>query len=213
MSRPHSVSQSVSLLSGSISSNVVPCSNLACCYCNTPLARTPSNSVSMSMSIDMTMSMRTSANSRRGSQSAPYHATHTHSKNDAPMSPLLPPSAFHLHHYHHHHPSAFDDTLEEDERMVEDLLLLPAPAPAHPPHLSTACSAISPSPSFHGESTVVMLPSPTGTSSFTTSDPFYLSQLQASQQAFTPSPAAAQGLFAQNGRITPGSRFALQAAF
>jgi len=144
-----------------------------------------------SMSIDMTMSMRT--NSRRGSYSTPHHG-HLHSlRNDTPM--LTSNAAFHHHHYPHTSP--FDETLEEDERMVEDLLLPPP---------NSACSSIS--SSFH-EAGATFSSSNT-TSSFTTSDPFYL---QASQQAFAPNPATTQGLFAQNGRITQGSQFALQTAF
>ena len=166
--------------------------------CNTPMARTPSNSISMGgMSIDMTMSMRPSANSRRGSYSTPYHNNHFHpnSRSDMPLSPA--PSAYH----HYVHTSSFDDTVEEDERMVEELLL--------PPPNSALCIPPSTTPFFHESST---LPS-SNTSSFTTSDPFYLSQLQASQQPFAPNPATAHSFFAQNGRMTPGSQFALQAAF
>lgn len=169
--------------------------------CTTPLARTPSGSISMGgVSLDVAMAMRTGANtnSRRGSCSAPHHARNEHT----------PAVAHHLHlnlnlhhyHHHHHHLPAFDDAFDEDERMVEELLL-PPPTPAHNP--------APPSPSFRHD-----LASPTSPlNTFTSSDPFYLSQLQASQQAFAPTPAAAQGFFAQNGRMAQGSGFALQTAF
>ena len=170
--------------------------------CNTPLARTPSNSISMgSMSIDMTIAMRTSANSRRESYSTPHHV-HSHSKSDSAMSP----TAFHHHHHQYHHTSPFDDTMmEEDERMVEELLL-PPPSSASP------TTPASPS-FFEGTAAAATSPLSASASLFTTSDPFYLSQLQASQQPFAPNPTAAQSVFAQNGRMTQGSRFALQAAF
>jgi len=87
--------------------------------------------------------------------------------------------------------------------MVEELLL--------PPPNSATTSSTTISSFFHHEMSVA-LPSP-NISSFTTSDPFYLSQLQASQQAFAPNPATAQSVFAKNGRITQGSQFALQTAF
>jgi hypothetical protein len=110
-------------------------------------------------------------------------------------------SAYFHHHHHHQHTSPFDDTLEEDERMVEELLL---------PPLNSVSSSI---PCSYHETGATLPLNSSSTSSFTTSDPFYLSQLQASQQAFAPNPATTQGVFAQNGRITQGSQFAMQTAF
>jgi len=170
-------------------------------HCNSPLARTPS--CSFSMNIDMTTGMRTTVSSRRGSYSAPHHhrTYNTYVKSETSIS------------CGHHHNHYISDTMEEDERMVEELLL-PSPSPASNSIPTTPSSTFS-HPHAH-------LPSPSSFSfndpctpsntAFTTTDPFYLSQIQISQQAFAPNPAVSQSIFAQNGRISQGSRFALQSA-
>ncbi len=159
-------------------------------HCNSPLARTPSRS--FSMNIDMTTAMRTTMSSRRGSYSMP--------KNEPSVSSCA------------HHHNYISGTIEDDERMVEELLL-PSPSsssnsvPTTPSFTSSHPHAHLPSPasfSFNDLST------PSSNTLFTTTDPFYLSQLQNSQQPFAPNPAVSQSIFAQNGRLSQGSQFALQ---
>ena len=172
-------------------------------HCNSPLARTPSRS--FSMNIDMTTAMRTTMSSRRGSYSMPHHhhTYNTYVKNEPSVSSCA------------HHHNYISGTIEDDERMVEELLLLPSPSsssnsvPTTPSFTSSHPHAHLPSPasfSFNDLST------PSSNTLFTTTDPFYLSQLQNSQQPFAPNPAVSQSIFAQNGRLSQGSRFALQSA-
>ncbi len=172
------------------------CSSTSCSsqHCNSPLARTPSHN--FSMNIDMTTAMRTTVSSRRGSYSMPHHhhTYNTYVKNEPSISCA-------------HHHNYISDTMEEDERMVEELLL-PSPNPASNSVPTT--SSFTPShPHAHLPPPSSCTPSNT---LFTTTDPFYLSQLQNSQQAFAPNPAVPQSIFAQNGKISQGSRFALQSA-
>ncbi|KIM42805.1 hypothetical protein M413DRAFT_10262 [Hebeloma cylindrosporum] len=131
--------------------------------------------------------------------------------------------------------AGFDD-MEEDERMVEELLMPSSPLTSSNPHISnqfppaSSSTYLSSSSSFQGSiptsphSQTVFAsygsdPSPSSPSSsqFTTTDPFYLAQLQASQAFsnngnlnFNSSTGNQQpSVFAQNGRLTQSSPFAL----
>ncbi|KAH9894126.1 hypothetical protein C8Q73DRAFT_646326 [Cubamyces lactineus] len=115
------------------------------------------------------------------------------------------------------------DDMEEDERMVEDLLFSPT-SPASPsgsfsraPPSSSAASASSPTPSSalrQRKASLSMhmlplehshhdLPSP-NTSLFATTDPFYLAALQS---AHTHAPPPSSSVFAQAGRPSAHSPF------
>lgn len=165
-----------------------------------------------------TMTMSTPAASRRGSCSVVVPC-------GTPRAVYSPMS---------YHQQAFEDAMDEDERMmVEDLLIPSSPAPSAPNHLpyhNTPSSPVasshffSPASAIQSQSQVSVtasnphshyhaLDQSTNQSLFAATDPFYLAQLQASQQ---PSPSS-QSVFAQNGRMSQASRFALsmhaQAAF
>ncbi|KDR68373.1 hypothetical protein GALMADRAFT_231333 [Galerina marginata CBS 339.88] len=120
--------------------------------------------------------------------------------------------------------STYLDETEEDERMVEDLLIPlsaplsdPAtPSPQFEQELPSSSSSASqahitlpyqintnPFPSYSYASDPAAS-SPT-TSLFATTDPFYIAQLQAASQQH----AQSQSVFAQNGRLTQNSPFAL----
>ncbi|KAF9526733.1 hypothetical protein CPB83DRAFT_449975 [Crepidotus variabilis] len=130
--------------------------------------------------------------------------------------------------------SAFEDAMEEDERMMVEELLIPSspvlssstsassfssvsnitpssffntnPTPAAHPQFSHSHSQSQSQASSHYHS--LDHTSQTSSSLFTSTDPFYLAQLQASQQ---PPTSSSQSVFAQNGRMAQSSRFALSA--
>ena len=109
------------------------------------------------------------------------------------------------------------DDMDEDERMVEDLLCPSSPAtanaasshffPAHPhqsaPPFNTSEGLKGLPASYAPHGVPLELPSPPNTSVFATTDPFYLAQLQASQQR------ASVSYFANAGRPSPQSPFVL----
>ncbi|KIK07683.1 hypothetical protein K443DRAFT_2223 [Laccaria amethystina LaAM-08-1] len=100
----------------------------------------------------------------------------------------------------------------EDEQIVEDLLMPSSPGPTshfsplsqqHPPSAAYGYSTYSSTPSYNPEHTRAASPS---TSIFTSTDPFYMAQVQASQ-TFTTSP---QSVFSQGGRPAQSSPFMLK---
>ncbi|KAF8816501.1 hypothetical protein BYT27DRAFT_6396588 [Phlegmacium glaucopus] len=103
-----------------------------------------------------------------------------------------------------------DHDMEEDERMVEELLIPSSPmSPSFhkpgTPHFSTSpvsSSHISSSSASSQSHSDLCSPS----SVFTSTDPFYIAQLQASQSFNNSSP---QSPFSQNGHISPNSPFAI----
>jgi hypothetical protein len=126
--------------------------------------------------------------------------------------------------------------MEEDERMVEELLIPSSPLTASNPHISnpfpstSASTYLSSTSSFQGPISTSphtqtafasygcdASPSSPSSSQFTTTDPFYIAQLQASQAFsnnanlnFNGSSGNQQpSVFAQHGRLTQGSPFAL----
>jgi len=140
--------------------------------------------------------MRTTMSSRRGSYSMPHH---TYVKNEPSVSSCA------------HHHNYIPDTMEEDERMVEELLL-PSPSPVSN-SVPTTPTFTSSHPHAHPASfSFNDLSTSSSNTLFTTTDPFYLSQLQNSQQPFAPNPSVSQSIFAQNGRLPQGSWFALPSA-
>ena len=112
-----------------------------------------------------------------------------------------------------------DTDMEEDERMVEELLIPSSPVissplnslyrPTTPTHFIPS-SPLSPSfqngHAFPSTMTSPSQPHPDPSSVFTSTDPFYIAQLQASQSFNNSSP---QSVFSQNGRISQGSPFAI----
>ncbi|THH27722.1 hypothetical protein EUX98_g6465 [Antrodiella citrinella] len=107
---------------------------------------------------------------------------------------------------------------DEDERMVEDLICPSSPITSHisPSHpypsypLQSSAAANSPDGSRYGSSSsshnmlgTQMEYSPSTTSTFATTDPFFLAQLQAAQRSSAPS------FFANAGRPSAQSPFAL----
>ncbi|KAF9480222.1 hypothetical protein BDN70DRAFT_931890 [Pholiota conissans] len=158
--------------------------------CNTPLARTPSSSISG------------------------WNMYAEHKRNSSVSSS----------HYH--------DEMEEDERMVEELLLPSSPYPGNhtassssnyssPYYSSSAYQSPPPQTpsSAYASPTFTEPPPPSPSASlFTTTDPFYIAQAQASQ-AFSNNANVnfsnaqqqqqQQSGFAQNGRLSQSSPFAL----
>ena len=125
--------------------------------------------------------------------------------------------------------SHLDNDMEEDERMVEELLIPSSPVISSssnsfykpsPPHFSTPFMPSSPvSSSFQNNHTFPSTHSALSTSMtsssqphsdpsslFTSTDPFYIAQLQASQSFNTSSP---HSVFSQNGHISQSSPFAI----
>lgn len=113
----------------------------------------------------------------------------------------------------------FDNDMEEDERMVEELLIPSSPVISNSfykpvnPHLSASSTPSSPmSPSFQNSHNHSISPSQSFTDSsspssvFTSTDPFYMAQLQASQSYSNTSP---QSVFSQNGHISQSSPFSI----
>lgn len=105
-----------------------------------------------------------------------------------------------------------DTDMEEDEKMVEELLIPSSPVSSnsfyksHTPHFSTPFMPSSPvSSSFQNNSSSSMTqPHSDPSSVFTSTDPFYIAQLQASQTFNNSSP---QSVFSQNGHISQSSPF------
>lgn len=91
--------------------------------------------------------------------------------------------------------------MEEDERMVEDLLVPSSPMSANPssPHFSAPLPGSA--PQYHPYITPEY---ESASSSFTSVDPFYLAQTQAAQNYNV---AASQSAFSQYGRPTQQSPF------
>lgn len=106
-----------------------------------------------------------------------------------------------------------DTDMEEDERMVEELLIPSSPISSNSfyksstPQFSAPFMPSSPvSSSFQSNHTSTLSSAHSDPSSvFTTTDPFYIAQLQASQSFNNSSP---QSVFSQNGHISQGSPFA-----
>lgn len=115
-----------------------------------------------------------------------------------------------------------DTEMEEDERMVEELLIPSSPVSSNSfykpatPQFSTPFIPSSPvSSSFQSNHTFPSTHSTLSSSShshsdpsstFTSTDPFYIAQLQASQSFNNSSP---QSVFSQNGHISQSSPFAV----
>ncbi|KDR74446.1 hypothetical protein GALMADRAFT_141483 [Galerina marginata CBS 339.88] len=119
--------------------------------------------------------------------------------------------------------STYLDDMEEDERMVEELLIpssptLPSVSGSHfgnsfPTSTSASSNSFSQNNTnnngFSSYNHVYSEPSPSSPTAngslFTTTDPFYIAQLQASNNTAPQSPS----VFAQNGRLAQSSPFAL----
>jgi hypothetical protein len=102
-----------------------------------------------------------------------------------------------------------DIDMEEDERMVEELLIPASPVPSNSfyksstPHFSMPSSPVT--TSNHAFPSTSMTQTHSDPSSvFTSTDPFYMAQLQASQTFNNSSP---QSVFSQNGHISQSSPF------
>ena len=108
-----------------------------------------------------------------------------------------------------------DTDMEEDERMVEELLIPSSPVSSNSfyksstPHFATPFMPSSPATSslqnnhtFPSHS--MTQPHSDPSSVFTSTDPFYIAQLQASQTFNNSSP---QSVFSQNGHISQSSPF------
>jgi hypothetical protein len=102
-----------------------------------------------------------------------------------------------------------DTDMEEDERMVEELLIPSSPVSSnsfyksHTPHFSMPSSPVSSSLQNNPSSSMTQ-PHSDPSSVFTSTDPFYIAQLQASQTFNNSSP---QSVFSQNGHISQSSPF------
>ena len=105
-----------------------------------------------------------------------------------------------------------DTDMEEDERMVEELLIPSSPLASsnafyksNTPHFSTPFMPSSPvTSSFPNNHMISPQSHPDPSSVFTSTDPFYIAQLQASQSFNNPP----QSVFSQNGHISQSSPFA-----
>ena len=102
-----------------------------------------------------------------------------------------------------------DTDMEEDERMVEELLIPSSPVPSNSfyksntPHFMPS-SPVSSSLQNNHTFPSTMSQSHSDPSVFTSTDPFYIAQLQASQTFNNSSP---QSVFSQNGLISQTSPF------
>ncbi|KAF8906754.1 hypothetical protein CPB84DRAFT_1769554 [Gymnopilus junonius] len=144
--------------------------------CNTPLARTPSSST---FSHASTWGMNTSPQNHN-------HNAHIGSRSRSNSVSTL-----------------YIDETEEDERMVEELLIPMSPASSSIP---TSPSNSTPHLFSYSNTYSDPRPSSPATSLFTTTDPFYIAQLQALSQQSQPQ---TQTVFAQNGRLSQSSPFAV----
>lgn len=105
-----------------------------------------------------------------------------------------------------------DTDMEEDERMVEELLIPSSPVSSNSfyksgtPHFSMPSSPVASSlQNIHTfPSTSMSQSHPDPSSVFTSTDPFYIAQLQASQSFNHSSP---QSVFSQNGHMSQSSPF------
>jgi hypothetical protein len=95
-----------------------------------------------------------------------------------------------------------DTDMEEDERMVEELLIPSSPISSNSFYKSSAPQFSAP---FMPSSPVLSSSHSDPSSVFTSTDPFYIAQLQASQSFNNSSP---QSVFSQNGHISQSSPFA-----
>ncbi|KAH9483125.1 hypothetical protein JR316_0005226 [Psilocybe cubensis] len=116
--------------------------------------------------------------------------------------------------------STYANEMDEDERLVEELLMpssqfdnnyasssssatsLSSPIPCQSPMNSVSFSSYNPYPD--------PMPSSPTTSLFTTTDPFYIAQLQSLNNS---SSQQSQSVFAQNGRLSQNSPFALASQY
>ena len=103
-----------------------------------------------------------------------------------------------------------DTDMEEDERMVEELLIPSSPVSSNSFYKSSTPQFSTPfMPSSPVTSSFQTFPSASHSdpsSVFTSTDPFYIAQLQASQSFNNASP---QSVFSQNGHISQNSPFAV----
>lgn len=172
--------------------------------CTTPIARTPSLPVNPGWGVAMDMSR-----SRRNSVSSPYLEDQMDIETTMQMNSLQSHTSTSS--------AVFMDDIEQDERSVEDLLIPspPSSAPLFGSQIGSAFTSSTPQKStnlsnidqLHAPymSGPDMSPSsPTG-STFTSTDPFYIAQLQSLNNA-----THSQSLFAQNGRLPQNSPFALR---
>ena len=99
--------------------------------------------------------------------------------------------------------STYFDEAEEDEKMVEDLLMPVTPSTSSMP---TSPSTQVPNGYPFSNAYSDPIPSSPTTSLFASTDPFYIAQLQALSQQSQPQ---TQSVFAQNGRLSQNSPFAV----
>lgn len=109
--------------------------------------------------------------------------------------------------------STYANEMDEDERMVEELLMpssqfdngfasSPSPIPSHSQMNAMSFSSYDSYPD--------PMPSSPPTSLFTTTDPFYIAQMQSLNNS---SSHQSQSVFAQNGRLSQSSPFALPSQY
>lgn len=115
--------------------------------------------------------------------------------------------------------SRTNDDMEDDERMVEELLIpsspmatYPTPSPSAHHCMSSNFYAPPASPTYF---TTCMYPAPPAMSEpapslFTSTDPFYMAQVQAAQNNYS---SSQQSVFAQSGCPSQGSPFIRQQQF
>jgi len=146
--------------------------------CNTPTTRTRSSSFSFGQMGDMTMMHRRNSSTTGHSRSRKNSVVVDENWDDV-------------------------DEMDEDEQMVEDLVTPSSPmsTSAAVPNFTISHHRRS-STSSHAGITHNSYPESSPASLFTTTDPFYIAQLQAAQN-----PQPATSIFAQSGRPAQHSPF------
>ena len=149
--------------------------------CNTPTTRTRSSSFSFGQMGDMTMMHRRNSSTASRTRSRKNSVVVDESWDDV-------------------------DEMDEDEQMVEDLVTPSSPMSTSVPNFTISHHhQRSSSTSSHSGITQNSYPESSSASLFTTTDPFYIAQLQAAQN-----PQPATSIFAQSGRPAQHSPFLLQ---
>jgi hypothetical protein len=159
-------------------------------HCNSPIARTPSSSFSWS------------------DRSGPGEAGYTRPNRSSSIVAVRRQRQNSIDEQAYFYSRDIDES-DEDERMVEDLLYPSSPVSSGPPSTPASSQFIQyglplsgtagypsspPSPRFHSDS------------QFTTTDPFYLAQLQM-QHEQAQNPFSSSSFFSQLGKPTPHSPF------
>ncbi|KIM83977.1 hypothetical protein PILCRDRAFT_421045 [Piloderma croceum F 1598] len=145
--------------------------------CNTPTTRTRSSSFSFGQMGDMTMMHRRNSSTAGRSRSRKNSVVVDENWDDV-------------------------DEMDEDEQMVEDLVTPSSPMSTSVPNFTISHHQRSSSTSSHSGISQNSYPEPPSASLFTTTDPFYIAQLQAAQN-----PQQATSIFAQSGRPAQHSPF------